>query len=172
MVGNDETFDLDPPDQKYPHVRQDRRSALIRRDQAADGEARKIIEPTQTLREGFAADVLEQSVEPVRQRRLHLVGEMRRLVIDADVEAELVADIGAFLRAAGNADRPRAGELGELADERPDRSARRCDNHRFTGLRFADHPQTAISSEPRHAEHAETGRDRRNGWIELAKGVP
>src|ERR1700739_787482 len=117
MVANDETFDLDPPDQKYPHVRQDRRRALIRRNQAADGEAREIVEPTQTLREGFAADVLEQSVEPVRQRRLHFLRKTRRLVIDAGIEAEFVADISAFLGAAGDADHLRARDFGELPDD-------------------------------------------------------
>src|SRR5262249_3162386 len=75
----------------------------------------------------------------------------------------------AFLRAAGNADCPRASELRELADQRPDRSARRGDYHGFTGLRFADQPQTSISCEPWHAEHAETGRDRRHGWIKRAQ---
>src|SRR6266446_1287211 len=59
-----------------------------------------------------------------------------------------------FRRAAGNADGPRAGELGELADQRPDRSARRRDYHRLTGLRLADLAHAAIGSEPRHAKHA------------------
>lgn len=90
-------------------------------------------------------------------------------MIDRGVEAKFVLQESAFLRAAGNADYPRASELRELADQRPDRSARRCDNHGFTGLGLADQVQTAISGEPWHTEHAETGRDRRNGWIKLAK---
>src|SRR6266853_1419600 len=52
-------------------------------------------------------------------------------------------------------DRPRAGELRKLSDERPDRTAGRGDDHGFSGLRLA--------------EHAEPGRDRRRGLIELAQ---
>jgi hypothetical protein len=44
-------------------------------------------------------------------------------VIDRRVKAQFVFDKGAFLRAAGNAHRPGAGELGELADQRSDRAA-------------------------------------------------
>src|SRR5277367_2292351 len=160
MVGNDETFDLDPPDQKYPHVRQDRRSALIRRNQAANGEAREIVEAAQTLREGFAADVLEQSVEPVRQRRLHLVGEMRRLVIDADVEAELVADIGAFLRAAGNADHLRARDFGELPDDASNSARGGGDDDGFARFRRDDLVQAVPCGDAGHADHAEIGLQR------------
>ena len=48
--------------------------------------------------------------------------------------------IHTFLRPAGDADRSRAGELRELADQRPDRSARRGDHHRFAQLWFPDQP--------------------------------
>ena len=46
-------------------------------------------------------------------------------VVDANVVAKFLDGVGAFLRAAGDANRPRAGELGELADHRADRAGRR-----------------------------------------------
>src|SRR5207244_3925626 len=95
--------------------------------------------------------------------------EIDRTVIDRGVEAKLALHEGAFLGAASNADGPRPGELRELADERPNRPAGRGDDDGFVGLQLADHTQTAIRGEPRHAEHAETGGDRRDGGIELAK---
>jgi hypothetical protein len=49
------------------------------------------------------------------------------------------------------------------------RPARRRDDHGFARLRFANHPHTAISREPRHAEHAESGRDGCKGRIKFAE---
>src|SRR5262249_4523370 len=99
-----------------------------------------------------------------RQSRRKIRGAM----IDRGVEAKLVPHEGAFLRAAGDADRSRAGELCELSDQRPDRAAG-GDDHGLSGLGLADHAQAAVRGEPRHSEHAEPGRDRRRGRIELAQ---
>src|SRR5215470_19743728 len=90
-------------------------------------------------------------------------------MIDRGVETKHVLHEGAFLRAAGDTDRSRVGELSELSDERPDRTAGRGDDHGLSGLRLADHAQAAVRGESQHSEHAETRRHRRNGRIELAK---
>jgi hypothetical protein len=90
-------------------------------------------------------------------------------VIDGRVEAELVLHIRALLGAARDADRPRAGDLGKLADQRSDRSTRRRDDHRLPGRGLTDHAQAAIRGEPGHPEYAEPRRDRRDGRIELAQ---
>src|SRR6266542_4450181 len=90
-------------------------------------------------------------------------------MIDGGVETKLVLHEGAFLRAAGDADRSRAGELRELANQRPDRTAGRRDDDGFAGLRLADDAEAAIRGEPGHSQHAETGCDRRSARIELAK---
>src|SRR5207245_4358764 len=89
--------------------------------------------------------------------------------IDRGAQAELVLHEGAVLRAAGDADGSRAGELGELSDERPDRTAGRGDDHGLPGLRLADRAQAAVRREPGHSEHAETRRDWCNGRIQFAK---
>jgi hypothetical protein len=64
---------------------------------------------------------------------------------------------------------PRARALRELADQRPNGSARRGDHHGVTGPRGADQPHPGIRREPGHAEHTEGGRDRRHGRIKLAQ---
>ena len=131
MVGDDEAFHLEPLDEEEPHVGQCGRRAFVGGDETADRDPGEIVEPPQRLLERFAADILEQSVDAVRQRGLQVLGEVRRLVVDAGVIAELLDGVGAFLRSAGDPDRPRAGELGKLADDRADRPGRRRDQHRF-----------------------------------------
>ena len=78
---------------------------------------RKIVEQRQHGFPDGSADVLEVNVDAVCTCR----GQSRRKIggamIDRGVEAKLVLHEGAFLRAAGDADGSRAGELGELSDE-------------------------------------------------------
>ena len=90
-------------------------------------------------------------------------------MINARVETELILYIRALLGAARDADRSRAGDFGELADERSYRSARRRDNHRFSGFGLTDNSQAAIRGKTWHPEYAEPRRDRRDGRIELAQ---
>ena len=131
--------------------------SIVLRDQAADRDAREVAEQWQHRPPDRSADILEVHVDPVWTSSRQLGWKIGCTMIDRGVEAKVVFHERAFLRAAGNADGPRARELRELADQRPDRSARRCDHHSFTGLRFADQVQTGISRQPWHTEHAETG---------------
>src|SRR5256712_124115 len=143
--------------------------AVVLRNEPGDRNACKIVEQRQHGFPDGSADVLEVNVDAVWTCR----GQSRRKIggamIDRGVEAELVLHEGAFLRAAGDADGSRAGELGELSDERPDRTAGRGDDHGLPGLRLADRAQAAVRREPGHSEHAETGRDWCNGRIQFAK---
>ena len=139
------------------------------RDQAGDRDARKLVEQRQHRLPDRPADVLEVDIDAVRAGRRQLGGEIGVPVIDGGVEAKLVLHIRAFLGAARDADCPCAGDLRELADQRPDRSTRRRDDHRFSGLRFTDHAQAAVCSEPGHPEHAKASCHWRHCRIELAQ---
>ena len=88
-------------------------------------------------------------------------------MVDARLEAELGLDPAAFVGPAGDADDARAGAFGELANDRPDRPRGGRDHHGLAALRPADLAQPDIGGQPRHAEHAECGRERRLGRIEL-----
>ena len=59
---------------------------------------------------------------PFGQAAASASGKIRRAMIEAIVEAELVLHVGAFLRPAGDADRTRALDLGDLPDHRADRA--------------------------------------------------
>ena len=63
---------------------------VVLRDQPADRHARERIEQRQHRVEHRAADILEIDVDAFRAGGLELLGEIRRAVIDAGVEAELV----------------------------------------------------------------------------------
>ena len=60
-------------------------------------------------------------------------------------------------------------DLRELADQRPDRPTRRRDDDRFSGFRVTDHAQADIRGKTWHPKYTESGRDRRDGRIELAQ---
>src|SRR5262249_48497756 len=83
-----------------------------------------------------------------------LGGKIGVAVIDGCIEAELIFHIRALLGTARDADRPRPGDLRELANQRANRSARRRDNYRFSGLGLADHAQAGIRGESGHPEDA------------------
>ena len=106
---------------------------------------------------------------PSGQAAASLRGEIGGPVIDRRVEAELVLHVRALLGAARDADRPGAGDLGELADQRPHRSARRRDDDRFAGRGLADHAQAAVGGEAGHPQDAEPRRHRGDGRVELAQ---
>ena len=74
----------------------------------------KLLSRLHRLRERLAADIFEEPVDAVWQRRLHLFREIRRLVIDADCVAQLLNGVGALLRAAGDPDSPGARMFREL----------------------------------------------------------
>ena len=96
-------------------------------------------------------------------------GKIGSTVIDRGVEAKFVLHESTFRGSADDADRSRARDLSELADQGPDGSTRGSDDHSFARLRLADQAQTGIGGETWHAEHAEACRDRRHGGIKLLK---
>ena len=62
-------------------------------------------------------------------------------MVDGRVETQLLGDVTALVRAAGDADRAGAADLGELSDQRTDRTARRRNDHGVARFGLADEQQ-------------------------------
>jgi len=77
------------------------------------------------------------------------------------VEAQILDHVTALLLTAGDSDRAAALELGDLADDAPDRPGGAGDDDRFALLGAADVQQPEIGSQTRHAECAQVDRQRR-----------
>src|SRR5262249_49552278 len=92
-----------------------------------------------------------------------------RLVIDADVVTQFTGCIGAFFRAAGDADRSRAGELGQLTDHSADRARRRGHDNRLALFRRDDFIETVPGGNARHADRTEISLDRNARSIDHAQ---
>ncbi len=90
------------------------------------------------------ADVLEVDVDQVRGRGVELGAPVRRAVIDAGVESELVDHVRALLGPACDAHHAGAALLRELARDRPDRPARGRHDH---GLALS-RPAEQLDPEP------------------------
>src|SRR5262245_53491464 len=97
-------------------------------DQAADRDARKIVQQREHRLEHRAADIFEIDVDALRARRLQLRRKIRIAMIETIIEAELALDVVAFVLAAGDPDRPRTLDLRDLPDRGADRARRRGDN--------------------------------------------
>ena len=136
-------------------------------DQTADGHARELCQQRCHRLKDHPTNIFEIDVNPVRARVREPVREIGRAVIDGCVEPEFALNEGAFLRSTGDADRAGAGEAGQLADQRPDRSARRGDHDGLARLGLADDPHAGISGEAGHAEHPEPCCHRSIGRIDL-----
>src|SRR3546814_4129314 len=93
-------------------------------------------------------------------------------MIDRSIEAKLVDEIGAFLRAAGNPHDPAALDLRDLADERADGAGPGRHDDGLAFLRLADLEQAGIGGKPGHAEDAEGGARRREALVELHEAGP
>ena len=91
------------------------------------------------------------------------------MMVDASVEAEFLDHEAALVRPARDPDRAASLDLGDLPDDRADRTRRRRDRDGFTGPRLADFREAHIGRHARHAEHAERRRDRCRRRIELAQ---
>jgi len=86
-------------------------------DQPAHRHARKLVEQRQHGLPHGAADVFEINIDPIRTRSCELLGKVGCTMIDSGIEAEFFDDGAAFPGAAGDADRSRARELGELPNQ-------------------------------------------------------
>ena len=90
---------------------------IILGDQPAYRHARKVIEQGQHSLPDGAADVLEINIDSLRTGGCELFVKIGCMVIDGGIEAKFFDDCAAFFGAARDADRSRAGELGELPDQ-------------------------------------------------------
>ena len=70
------------------------------------------------------------------------------------IEAQFVLDVGAFVLAAGDADRARPLDPRDLTYRRTDRTGGRRYHDGLAGLRLADVEQAGIGGHAGHAEHA------------------
>src|SRR5208282_656061 len=171
LIADDEPLDAQPPAHRRRQIgARPRFQIIVFRDHAAHDHAAEIVEPREHRLLDRPADILPIDVDPFGTVPVECRAEIRRTMIDACVEAELGLDIAAFIGAAGDAHDTRTGAFGELARDRADSPRGRRDDDGLAALRPADLAQSDIGREPRHAEHAERGRERRLGRIELEEG--
>src|SRR3954464_1510505 len=90
-------------------------------------------------------------------------------MIDALVETEFLLDVFALLGSARDADCACALYFRDLPDHRSNSTRRRRDHHSLAGLWLPNFQQSRVAGHPRHAEHAERGRNWREFRIELAQ---
>src|SRR6516164_360365 len=92
-------------------------SLVVLGDQTAHRHARKSVEQRQHSLPNGAADVFEIDIDPIRTGSLEFFGKARCTMIDGGIEAKFFDNRAAFFGAAGDADRSRASQLGELPDQ-------------------------------------------------------
>ena len=138
-----------------------RLGGVVGGDQPAHGDAPEQVHLRQHGVEDFAADVLEIHVDPVRRGGFQIGGQVAGLVVDAGIEAQFLGDVAAFLSAARDADGAASLDLGDLADQRADRTRCRRDHHRLARLGLAHLEQAEVGGPSRHAEPAHPALQRR-----------
>ena len=110
--------------------------------------------------ENVAADIIEVDIDALGavflQSLLHVAG----FVVDRSVEAELVDQVAALVRAAGNADRAAALDFRDLSDDGADGAGRAGYDNGLSGLRLAYFEQAEIGGQSRHSQRAEEDRQR------------
>ena len=132
-------------------------------NEPAQRDARMQLEVHERRIEHGAADILEHDVEAFRRHPGHVRDQLRlrpALVVDRRVEAVPLLEPAAFLRAAGHAHDPAAGQLRDLADQGSDRARRSGDEHGLAVARPADVRHAAVG---RQANGAERGKVPRHG---------
>jgi hypothetical protein len=98
--------------------------------------------------------------------------DVLRLVVDRRVESELLDDVAALVRPTGDTDGAAALDLGDLTDDRADRSGGARHDHRVARLGLSDVQQSEVGGQPGHAERADVDRQRREVRVNLDDGVP
>src|SRR5712691_831826 len=167
LVADDKALDLDAlADDRAEIGAGARARVVVFGDHPAHHHAGEIVEPREDRLLHRAADILEINIDAVGAGAVELGAEVSPM-IDRRVEPEIVRDIAAFLRPAGDADDPRAVTLGELSGDRANRARGRRDDHGLAGFGLADVGEADIGGHARHAEDPERGRDRRLGRVEL-----
>ncbi|MNN94394.1 hypothetical protein D3C81_2130070 [compost metagenome] len=83
------------------------------------------------------------------------IGEVRALVVDAGIEAQLLNHIAALVHTTRHADYPQAFDLRYLADHRTHGTGSCRDHQRLTGLGLPDVHQAHVGGHARHAQHTQ-----------------
>ena len=103
----------------------------------------------------------EIDVDAVRAMFIKRRLEIARLVIYAAVETQVLDDMAALLRSAGDTNYAAAQCLCDLADDAAN-AARGCgNNHGLAGLRTGDVDDAAIGGQAGHAQHVDMRPKRR-----------
>src|SRR5690606_8130876 len=169
VVRHDEAAHQQPVHEDRAHVAQGDRFAGITGDQAADRDAAEGIHAREDCIEDLAADVLEVAIDTIRRSRFQVLVQAPGLVVDAGVEAVLLGDDPAFLGAPRDADDPAALALGELPNDRADRSGRRRYHDGLARLGLDDPVEPVPGGDPRHADRAQPGRRRHPAGVDPAQ---
>ena len=98
---------------------------VVLRDRTADHDARVTSEPGEHRIEDLAADVVEIHIDPVGALLLERDADVLVLVVDRRVEAQVLDEEPAFLRAARDADDATPFDLRDLPNHHPDGACRR-----------------------------------------------
>jgi len=121
--------------------------------------------------EDLAADVVEVDVDAVRRLLAQLGAQIRGLVVDRRVEAQLVGQPRALLGSARDADHTAALELRDLARGRTDRARRARDDDGVALARLAHVQQPEVRRHAGHAQRAEPALGRRDVEVDGAQAV-
>ena len=141
--------------------------AVVLRDGAADDNARSARDLSQHSVKNVAADVVEVDVNTLGAMFLQGGANILRFVVNSGVEAEVLCEIAAFLRASGDANHVAALDPGDLTYHHADRARSAGDDYGLSCLRLAYIQQSEIGG---HAGHAE--RSQINGQGARARGLP
>ena len=133
---------------------------VVGRDHAAQGHAAVVVHPRDDGVHDVAADVLEVDVDPVRAEPVQGRADVLALVVDGPVEPEFAGQPVALGLAAGDADHAGALQLGDLADDRADRTGGGGDDDGLARLRLADLAEAEPGRKARAAQNAHVGGQR------------
>jgi hypothetical protein len=169
VVEHDEALHPQPLRDDHEHVPRPRHRLrrVVARDRAARHDPPVPLERSDRRLERLAADVVEVHVDAVGREVAQRRARRRLVVVEARVEAELL-EPGELLGAPGAADHPRPAQPRELSGEAADGPRRARDEDRVAVLHLRDVGDADEGGETWHAEHAERGRERRDGRVDRA----
>src|SRR5712692_3923847 len=171
-VEHDHALQLDAVDEHGPQILVAVGLAgVVFGDQAANHDTRIHVHQPQRGVENLAADVLEVDVDAFGAGLLEAAMELARLVVDAGIEAQLAADVVAFLLPARDTDRAAAPDLRQLPHHAADRARGGRHHQRLARLGLSDVLQPEIRRYSRHAENAQVTRQRHAAAVDL-RGFP
>src|SRR5262249_7208488 len=136
------------------------RARVVLGDGATADDATADVHQKQRRLQDVAPDVVEVDVDALRARRGERAREVRGLVVDRRVEAELLGQPRALVVRPGETHGTTTANAGELAGDRASGPGRRRDQHGLTRPRRADVQETEVRRLGGDAETGENGGER------------